>query len=296
MTIRTSEALASDVTVDYLAVGNPTLDVRPDSSLAVGGSVVYAVIQAARLGLSAAGFGRGCGRELEPVWTPSETEAFLYVQSSADTTRFRNENTDSIRTQWLEKSAGAVSGLDRLPECRVLHLAPVAQEIVLDEAVRGSRRGLLGLTPQGLIRSWDGQGLVRHRSLEIDGPTAGSIDVVVFADYEAAYLSNVAEAVRRAGGIVVVTKGARGCEVLLAHGTQEFPAIAATRLVDDTGAGDVFASSLFIALESGSLVSDAVRFAAAAATLSIEGIGPWAIAPRGEVLRLAGQDTTVAVS
>ncbi|WP_322759967.1 PfkB family carbohydrate kinase [Frankia sp. Cr2] len=294
MTIRSAEALASGPPVDYLAVGNPTLDVRPDSSLAVGGSVVYAIIQAARLGLCAAGLGRGCAPELVPVWMPFATEAFLYIQPSADTTRFRNESMDGRRTQWLEKSVGPVSDLDRIPETRVLHLAPVAREIVIEEAVRAKARGLLGLTPQGLIRSWDAHGLVHHQPLEIDGPTAATIDVVVFADYEAPYLKGVAQAVRRAGGIVVVTRGTGGCEVLLATGTQEFPAVETSQLVDDTGAGDVFASALFIALEGGSTVSEAVRFAAAAATLSIEGIGPLAIASREEIDKLAGQDSSLA--
>ncbi|WP_250291169.1 PfkB family carbohydrate kinase [Frankia sp. CiP1_Cm_nod1] len=294
MTIRTAEALAGRTPVDYLAVGNPTLDVLPDSSFAIGGSMVYAVVQAARLGLCAVGVGRGRDVELAPVWTPFEAEAFLYIQPAPETTRFRNDNTGgagSLRTQWLEASAGAVSGLDRLPESRVLHLAPVAREIVLDDVVRRSARGLVGLTPQGLIRSWDASRLVRHHMLHIDGATAKNIDAVVFADYEAAYLAGVAEAVRRAGGVVVVTKGPRGAEVLLANGTQEFAAIAADRLVDDTGAGDVFAASLFIALDAGSTVSDAVRFAAAAATLSISGIGPGSIATRDAVAKLAGQDT-----
>jgi sugar/nucleoside kinase (ribokinase family) len=91
----------------------------------------------------------------------------------------------------------------------------------------------------------------------------------------------------------VVTKGARGCEVLLANGTQAFPAIATSRLVDDTGAGDVFASALFIALDAGNAVSTAVRFAAVAATLSIEGIGPQTIAFRPEIDAFAGADSTV---
>ncbi|WP_239309433.1 PfkB family carbohydrate kinase [Frankia sp. Cj3] len=292
MTIRSAEALISAPPLDYLAVGNPTVDVRPDASLAVGGSVVYAIIQAARLGLCAAGVGRGRGSELAPVWLPFATEAVLYIQPSADTTRFRNESIDGLRAQWLEKSAGRASGLDRLPESRVLHLAPVAREILLEEAARASARSLLGLTPQGLIRSWDEHGRVHHQPLEIDGPTAAHLDVVVFADYEAPYLANVAEAVRRAGGIVVVTKGAGGCEVLLTNGTQEFPAVATSQLIDDTGAGDVFASALFISLEGGSTVSEAVRFATAAAALSIEGIGPRAIASREEIDTFTGAAST----
>ncbi len=81
--------------------------------------------------------------------------------------------------------------------------------------------------------------------------------------------------------------------MLLANGKQEFSAIATDHLVDDTGAGDVFAASLFIALDSGFTVSDAVRFAAAAAALSIGGIGPRAIATRNAVVKLAGRDTAV---
>ena len=47
---------------------------------------------------------------------------------------------------------------------------------------------------------------------------------------------------RRPGLLVVMTRGAAGCVVLTAHGPDEVPAAPVGRVIDTTGAGDLFAA------------------------------------------------------
>lgn len=87
--------------LDYLVLGNPTLDVQQESSLLLGGTAVYSALQAARLGLRAVAVGRGNEAAVAPYWRPYANEADMRLQPSAETTTFRNVSEDDAREQWL---------------------------------------------------------------------------------------------------------------------------------------------------------------------------------------------------
>ncbi len=59
------------------------------------------------------------------------------------------------------------------------------------------------------------------------------------------------EAAEETGLLVVMTRGPRGATVLTAQGPQEVPAAAVERVVDTTGAGDLFAAGLLYGLTHG---------------------------------------------
>ncbi len=100
--------------LDYLALGNPTLDVQAGGSSVLGGSVVYSALQAARLGLSAAIVGRANPAQLEPYWQPYAGEVGLSLQPAESTTMFRNVSMGDAREQWLEDWAGSYPGSGRI--------------------------------------------------------------------------------------------------------------------------------------------------------------------------------------
>lgn len=70
---------------------------------------------------------------------------------------------------------------------------------------------------------------------------------------------------------VVITLGSAGARMVTASSENTFvPAFPAERVVDTTAAGDCFAGALAVALGEGQALEDAVKFASAAASLSVE--------------------------
>ncbi|HET8681034.1 MAG TPA: PfkB family carbohydrate kinase [Micromonosporaceae bacterium] len=195
--------------------------------------------------------------------------------------------TAGKRQQTLLEWAGAIQLSPALPACRILHIAPVAAELAAGEVAEQVPAEFVGLTPQGLIRSWDATGRVLLRPIEGGSELARRVHAVVAAECEYPYLAPLLEGAVHAGAVAVVTKGAAGCEVRSTAGIEQYPAVRVAEPVDDTGAGDVFAAALFVELHRGTAVAEAVRFASAAAALSLRGIGPHGIASRTEIAGLA---------
>jgi ribokinase len=77
---------------------------------------------------------------------------------------------------------------------------------------------------------------------------------------------------------VIVTLGARGSVICSPDGEQCVPAFK-VEAVDTTAAGDVYCGSLAVALVEGKSTSEAVRFASAAAAISVTRLGAQPSAP-----------------
>lgn len=78
---------------------------------------------------------------------------------------------------------------------------------------------------------------------------------------------------RRGVENVVVTLGAHGARLVTAQKNTGIPAFPAVNVVDTTAAGDCFNGALAVALGEGQSIENAVRFANAAASLSVEAEG-----------------------
>lgn len=113
-------------------------------------------------------------------------------------------------------------------------------------------------------------------------------DLVVVNAIEAEALG---EQVAEAGGAVAITLGAGGARMLREGRQTARVRPPAVRVVDTTGAGDVFTAALLVSLQEGLDDADALRFACAAAALSATRPGAQPACPtRREVEALLSGD------
>jgi sugar/nucleoside kinase (ribokinase family) len=265
-----------DSALDYLAVGHVTLDRQPDDSYLPGGTVVFSAVQAARLGLRAGIVTAGKPADFETLLAPFRREVTIDLHPSSHSTIFVNVGVGAARRQTLPDWAGPLDLGRSLPPARIIHLGPVAREIDLDRLPDFPADAFVGATPQGWLRRWDAEGHVYEVALELPASLTARLDALVLSETEARRAQGVIAAVRAGGGLVAITRDAEGCTILDRDGAIEVPT-APYAFVDDTGAGDIFATGFFVALAAGRSPRDAAAFANVAAGLSLAGRGPAAI-------------------
>ncbi|MHB9030318.1 MAG: ribokinase [Candidatus Latescibacterota bacterium] len=105
--------------------------------------------------------------------------------------------------------------------------------------------------------------------------------------------AKAAEALRAKGvEAVIVTLGSRGAYVSSEEFTGNVPCFR-VECVDTTAAGDVFNGALTVALSEGRKIRDAVRFACAAAGISVTRMGAQPSAPKREEIEAFLRERTV---
>jgi hypothetical protein len=306
---------------DYVTVGHVTVDVLDaDGSRRPGGGAFYSALQAARLGLRTLIVTKGVPTELRELLAPFEGELEVMVLPSDQTTTLLTSGSGAQRRQRVLAWAGPIDEDIEL-DAGILHLAPVARET--PARWRGRAR-FVGLTPQGLVRTWNAEGEISLVALERDS-LPEHFDAVVISQVELAscawllppVLAATTPAVdshqaRVAGSppaaserspmiaaqsprvaerpLVVVTAGGEPITIHSPTGsTLHPPALPIEHPRDDIGAGDVFAAACFIALVEGLPTPAAIAYGNAAAAVRLEGVGAAAVGDRRAVLERLGR-------
>ena len=119
----------------------------------------------------------------------------------------------------------------------------------------------------------------RYRAEFLDLIRAGTVDLV-FANerelhslYETADFDTALDALRNDARLAVVTRSEKGCLIVTREETAAVPASPVERLVDATGAGDLFAAGFLVGLARGADYRDAARLGALVAAEVIQHLG-----------------------
>jgi sugar/nucleoside kinase (ribokinase family) len=119
----------------------------------------------------------------------------------------------------------------------------------------------------------------RYRAEFLDLIRSGTVDLV-FANerelhslYETADFDSALNALRNDAKLAVVTRSEKGCLVVSRAETEAVPASPIARVVDATGAGDLFAAGFLVGLSRGTDRRNAARLGALAAAEVIQHVG-----------------------
>jgi sugar/nucleoside kinase (ribokinase family) len=119
----------------------------------------------------------------------------------------------------------------------------------------------------------------RYRTEFLELIRAGTVDLV-FANerelhslYETADFDTALQALRKDARLAVVTRSEKGCLVVTREQTEAVPASPVERVVDATGAGDLFAAGFLAGISRGADYRTAARLAALVAAEVIQHLG-----------------------
>ena len=266
--------------LDYVVIGHVTRDLKGPSA-ALGGTAAYAARTARALGCRV-GVITSAAADLDLRQALGDVLiARLLARTS---TAFENVYTESGRRQVIHGVADPL-GLGAVPydwQAQIVHIGPVAREC--DPALaRGFEGAFVGVTPQGWMRQWDELGNVSRRRWEEDEQVLPHVDAVVLSEEDVDGDRSVVTRYARRTRCLVLTEGASGCTVYANGDVRHFPTSSVDE-VDSTGAGDIFAASLFYALQREHDAWAAARFANCIATRSVTRSGLLAAPLEEEVI------------
>ena len=251
--------------VDYLVIGHITRDLTPEGPR-LGGTVAYAGLTARALGLRVGivtswdeQMPLGPLAEIPIVNVPSErTTTFEHIFAPDGRIlklRHRAENLDLnvIPDAWRNAA--------------IVHLGPVAQEVE-PNLVRHFPSALIGLTPQGWLRTWHQDRNVRPTEWPEASFVLDQAGAVVISVEDVGEDESRIEEMATYSRVLAVTEQSKGSRLYWHGDVRRFPAPEMEE-VDATGAGDIYAAAFFTRLITTRDPWEAARFATQLASFSI---------------------------
>jgi sugar/nucleoside kinase (ribokinase family) len=267
---------------EFVAVGHVTHDLV-DGRIRPGGAALYSALTAARLGKRAALF-TSCGEDF------TGTEAILgmatQVMRASRTSTFRNIYSEEGRVQAVYSMADSLEARDfpdGWKQSEIVYLCPVLHEVSLEMGAVVSD-ALLGVAPQGWMRTWDSEGRIRAQRWEGFGNLLRAAQLLIASEKDVEGNEDLVDLFRTLTPVVVITRAERGSVMFLPGRTIEVGAYPAEE-ADPTGAGDCFGAAFLIRYRETGDVLEAARFASCVGSFVVEGEGIERIPFREEVLR-----------
>ncbi|MFA4855908.1 MAG: PfkB family carbohydrate kinase [archaeon] len=257
------------VVLGYLL--HDVLDVDGQIKHCLGGVSAYASLAALKLGLSV-GIVSKVGGDFK-YFNELKGIDLSGVSKQELTTVFFNTYRKGIRTQKVANIGESIcpKGIpaDYL-KAKAIHLGPVFNEISPETMrfLRENTNAFITLDPQGFLRSSQ-NGLVLSKKLDFS--LLGFVDLVKVSEKDCS--REEIEAMKQKCPLVVVTRGKNGSTVFSKGKAFSIPFFRAKRLVDETGAGDVFMAGFIKEWLSSQDAEKAALFGSAAASFAVEDFG-----------------------
>lgn len=251
--------------VDYLLIGHVAVDLTP-SGTQLGGTASYSALTAQAMGLKVG------------IITSAGDDANLEVLNGIQivniptqhSTTFENIKTENGRKQTLHHQATKIFS-EHVPDVwknsPIVHLAPIAQEVDVD-LIKFFDKSFVGVTPQGWMRTWDGEGQVKYTAWENSEQVLGQVGGVVLSLEDVNRDLEKVEWMASHTNLLCLTESELGC-VLYWHGDRRRFRPIDVDEVDATGAGDIFAAAFFTRLHQTKDAWEAARFATNLAAYSV---------------------------
>lgn len=251
--------------IDYLMIGHITLDLTPEGS-SLGGTSTFSSLMARALGLRV-GLVTSWGKEI-PLGPLSDIP--IINLPSEHSTTFENIATPEGRLQTIYHVAQTID-LNLIPEqwlnAPIVHLGPVAQEVE-PTLVRHFSNSLIGITPQGWLRTWDEKGRVMPTEWPEGTYVLSNSGAAVISIEDLGYDEARIEDMISASRVLAVTEHSEGVRLFWNGDVRRFRPPILTE-IDATGAGDIFAAAFFFRLYTTRDPWEAARFATQLAAISV---------------------------
>ncbi len=253
---------------EFLAVGHVTHDHVEAGKIRLGGAALYSSLTAQRLGKQAAiltSYGKDfVGREV------IEGIAAKVVRAPR-TSSFRHIYDAGSRVQFVYGEAASLHSGD-LPvnwtRARIAYLCPVLHEFQVDMG-ESFTDSLIGVAPQGWMRTWDAEGRVRGHRWEGFEALLDRSQMVIVSEEDIAGERGLVEVFQKHAPIVILTRAGQGAMVFAGKRTLTLGAYPA-RERDPTGAGDCFGAAFLVRYAETGDIEEAGRFASCVGACVVE--------------------------
>jgi sugar/nucleoside kinase (ribokinase family) len=229
--------------IDYLLLGHAAHDRTPNGPQ-LGGTVAYASATAGALGLKTAIL--TSAHPADPVLAGLDHADYRLVPAESSTI-FVNTYTPGGRVQMLEGQAAILTAADVPTEWRsapVVHLGPIAQELDATLTPATFPGALVGVTPQGYMRTWDAAGRVSPIPWAQAAAMLPTATVTILSQEDLGFSQELERDYAARAARLVVTRADLGATLYTRGARRDFPAPVIAEVRHPTGAGDVFAAAL----------------------------------------------------
>jgi hypothetical protein len=264
-----NEKIDFDKSYDLVIIGNITKDYINDSEQYIlGGSSLYAGIASANIGVNTMIISNHSINHKE---LPEFEKLQILSSDHEFTTEFLWTYENDKRFGYLNNKTKTIElNFKRKLKTKMLMLAPVFDEIEINIKDNFEYEICL-LSPQGLLRSSNGNSKIFLDKNNLQHLICG-VHIISCSEEEENYLYRNPSA-ENCFDYISVTLGNKGSKLYNKYNCTHFPGYIPDKIIDPTGAGDVFSLYLLVFYYKTNNIEFAVKIANCAASFVVEGLG-----------------------